>query len=263
MKELFKGVTKNDLLKLKDSKAVPITAHSHEVVVPVVYATRVKEFMRKEGMRVPLKPEELQTLKQKAKQTEGEMEAYAKGGTIKLKKVRAKKIKINKDVVKKGNVKQIVNIKLGEKVIRRPSTRAKAISKDMIPIRPGVSTFPISNQPSYERMIPSSGATTNIPLPTTSNVASVSSLVKPQAMPATVKPTVTDVLRRSSVAREAAKVARQKGLPPGAVRDATGRIFTTYSPEGQLQPMTASMMESLKGKPKPPPPPPPRGAPGF
>jgi len=241
MKELFKGVTKNDLLKLKDSKAVPITAHSHEVVVPVVYATRVKEFMRKEGMRVPLKPEELQTLKQKAKETDGKMEAYAKGGTIKLKKVRAKKIKINKDVVKKGNVKQIVNIKLGEqaKIIRRPSARAKAIGKENIPIRPGVSTYPISNEPSYSRMIPSTGATTNIPLPTTSNVAAVSSIAKPQSMPTTVKPTVVDVLRGSSVAREAAKVARQKGLPPGAIRDARGNVYTTYTPEGPLQRMIA------------------------
>jgi len=111
MKELFNGVTKNDLLKLKDSKAVPITAHSHEVVVPVVYATRVKEFMRKEGMRVPLKPEELQTLTQRAKNTEGKMEEYAKGGTIKAKKTKAKKVKPSQTIIKKGNVKQIVNIK--------------------------------------------------------------------------------------------------------------------------------------------------------
>jgi len=232
MKELFNGVTKNDLLKLKNSKAVPITAHSHEVVVPVVYATRVKEFMRKEGMRVPLKPEELQTLKQKAKETDGKMEAYAKGGTIKLKKVRAKKIKINKDVVKKGNVKQIVNIKLGEKVIRRPSTRAKAISRENIPIRPGVSTFPISNQPSYERMIPSTGAVTNVPLPTTSNVAAVSSIAKPQAMPVTVKPTVVDVLRGSSVAKEAALVGQRRIEAQRQAVEAVPRRYTGLTERG-------------------------------
>jgi len=169
MKELFNGVTKNDLLKLKDSKAVPITAHSHEVVVPVVYATRVKEFMRKEGMRVPLKPEELQTLKQKAKETDGKMEAYAKGGTIKGKKGKAKgKAKVKATtVIKRGDVKQIVNIKLGEKakIIRRPSARAKAIGKENIPIRPGVSTYAISNEPSYSRMIPSTGAIMDAPKP--------------------------------------------------------------------------------------------------
>ena len=250
MKELFKGVTKNDLLKLKDSKAVPITAHSHEVVVPVVYATRVKEFMRKEGMRVPLKPEELQTLKQKAKQTDGKMEAYAKGGTIKLKKVRARKIKINKDVVKKGNVKQIVNIKLGEKVIRRPSTRAKAISKDMIPIRPGVSTFPISNQPAYERMIPSTGAVTNVPLPTTSNVASVSSLVKPQSMPTTVKPTVVDVLRGSSVAKQAAlagqrRMEAQRQAAEAVPRKYTGLTERAPGNQGRLRPKVAVTSEKV------------------
>lgn len=189
MKELFNGVTKNDLLKLKNSKAVPITAHSHEVVVPVVYATRVKEFMRKEGMRVPLKPEELQTLKQKARQTEGEMEAYAKGGTIKGKKAKAKakgKAKVKATtVIKRGNIKQIVNIKLGEKakIIRRPSARAKAIGKDNIPIRPGVSTYAISNEPSYSRMIPSTGATTNTPLPTTATMPSAQETVKSIAGP--------------------------------------------------------------------------------
>jgi hypothetical protein len=126
---ILNGVSKNDLLKLKHSKPVPIIAHSSEVVVPVVYATRVKEFMKKEGMKVPLAPEELKTLKQVAHKMEGTPEPYAKGGTIKLKKVRAKKIKINKNVVKKGNIKQVVNIKLGEKVIRKPSARAKAIGK--------------------------------------------------------------------------------------------------------------------------------------
>ena len=168
MKELFNGVTKNDLLKLKNSKAVPITAHSHEVVVPVVYATRVKEFMRKEGMRVPLKPEELQTLKQKAKETEGKMEEYAKGGTIKGKKAKKGKAKAKiTSVIKKGNIKQIVNIKLGEKakIIRRPSARAKAIGKENIPIRPGVSTYPMSTEPSYSRMIPSTGAIMDAPKP--------------------------------------------------------------------------------------------------
>lgn len=225
--QILNGITKNDLLKLKASKAVPIIAHSNEVVVPVVYATRVKQFMKNEGMRVPLAPEELKTLKQVAHKMEGKAEAYAKGGTIKLKKVRAKKIKINKDVVKKGNIKQVVNIKLGEKVIRRPSVRAKAISRENIPIRPGVSTYPITNQPSYERMIPSTGTITNVPLPTTtSNVAGVSTLVKPQSMPGTIKPTVVDVLRGASIAREAALVAERKQKAEQQAAEAIPRRYT-------------------------------------
>jgi hypothetical protein len=211
MSGILKGVTKNDLLKLKGSKPVPITAHSNEVVVPVVYATRVKQFMKKEGMSVPLSPEQLSTLKSKARDTVGTMDSsYAVGGSIKLKKVRAKKIKINRNVVKKGNIKQVVNIKLGDRVIRRPSVRAKAIGKENIPIRAGVSTYPISTEPAYSRMIPSTGTITNVPLPTTTNVAEVSSLVKPASLPTTVKLTVADVLRGSNVARQAALVGQKR-----------------------------------------------------
>jgi hypothetical protein len=185
MKDLLKGVTKNDLLKLKNSKAVPITAHSHEVVVPVVYATRVKEFMRKEGMRVPLKPEELQALKQKARDTEGEMEEYAKGGTIKLKKVKAKKIKI-KSISKSNVLKNVIKINVGAKpnVVRRAvQPRAKPVGKENQAIRPGVSTYP-----SYTTMYSSSGimpqqAQTLQAYQTTSNVAGQSSLLKEQSKP--------------------------------------------------------------------------------
>lgn len=163
---ILDGVSKNDLLKLKHSKPVPIIAHSSEVVVPVVYATRVKEFMKKEGMKVPLAPEELKTLKQVARKMDGTPEAYAKGGTIKGKKGKKAKAKVT-SVIKKGNIKQIVNIKLGEKakIIRRPSARAKAIGKDNIPIRPGVSTYPMGIEPSYSRMIPSTGAIMDAPKP--------------------------------------------------------------------------------------------------
>lgn len=181
---ILDGVSKNDLLKLKHSKPVPIIAHSSEVVVPVVYATRVKEFMKKEGMKVPLAPEELKTLKQVARKMDGTPEPYAKGGTVKGKKAKKGKAKAT-SIIKKGNIKQIVNIKLGEKakIIRRPSARAKAIGKENIPIRPGVSTYPMSTEPSYSRMIPSTGATTNIPLPTTTTMPSAQETVKSIAGP--------------------------------------------------------------------------------
>jgi hypothetical protein len=185
MKDLLKGVTKNDLLKLKNSKAVPITAHSHEVVVPVVYATRVKEFMRKEGMRVPLKPEELQALKQKARDTEGEMEEYAKGGTIKLKKVKAKKIKI-KSISKSNVLKNVIKINVGAKpnVVRRAvQPRAKPVGKENQAIRPGVSTYPAySTMYSSSGIMPPQGQTLQA-YQTTSNVAGQSSLLKEQSKP--------------------------------------------------------------------------------
>lgn len=191
---ILNGVTKNDLLKLKNSKAVPITAHSHEVVVPVVYATRVKQFMKREGMRVPLEPEELSALKKKARDTEGTMDAsMAVGGTIKPKKKKSKKEVKKGTVIKKGNIKQVVNIKLGSRVIRTPSTRAKVLGKENIPIRPGVSSYPMTTEPAYSRMIPSTGAFIQPTKPQSLMIEDAkpplsSSVVKPGSMPLVLRP---------------------------------------------------------------------------
>jgi hypothetical protein len=147
------------------------------------------------------------------------MEEYAKGGTIKPKKVRAKKAKPSQTIIKKGNVKQIVNIKLGEKVIRRPSARAKAIGRENIPIRPGVSSYPITNQPSYERMIPSTGAITIQSLPQTSTdiVPTSQTLAKSDILSSTIKPSTVDILRKSEIGRQAAVVG-QKRIDAGQAR---------------------------------------------
>jgi hypothetical protein len=190
---ILNGVTKNDLLKLKNSKAVPITAHSHEVVVPVVYATRVKQFMKREGMRVPLEPEELSALKKKARDTEGTMDAsMAVGGTIKPKKKKSKKEVKKGTVIKKGNIKQVVNIKLGSRVIRTPSTRAKVLGKENIPIRPGVSSYPMTTEPAYSRMIPSTGAFTQPTKPQSLMIEDKlplsSAIVKPSVIPPVMRP---------------------------------------------------------------------------
>lgn len=202
----IKGVTKNDLLKLKHSKPVPIVAHSMEVVVPVVYSTRVKEFMKREGMKVPLSPEQLSGLKKKARETEGEPDpSYAVGGIVKSrakerkrlvkglipsdllskKRKRAAKVKApgkrlkDSDLKKPSNVKQVVNISL-QKIMRTPSTRAKPASN--LPIRPGASIAPTTTEPYYQRLVtPTMPPNTTVPgtAPvTTSNVAPVSSLVK-------------------------------------------------------------------------------------
>jgi len=64
-------ITKNDLLKLKDSKAVPITAHSHEVIVPVVFASKVNKFLEREGIKLPLTHHQLSEYKKKAAKTPG------------------------------------------------------------------------------------------------------------------------------------------------------------------------------------------------
>ena len=66
-------ISKNDLLKLKDSKPIPITAHTHEVVVPVVYASKVNKFLKKEGIKLPLTHHQLADLKRKAAKVHGKM----------------------------------------------------------------------------------------------------------------------------------------------------------------------------------------------
>lgn len=65
--------TKKDLLKLKDSKPVPITAHSHEVIVPVVYADMVNKYLESKGVKLPLSHHQLAEMKR---------EAHAIGGTL-------------------------------------------------------------------------------------------------------------------------------------------------------------------------------------
>lgn len=202
----IKGVTKNDLLKLKHSKPVPIVAHSGELIIPVAYSSRVKEFIKKEGMKIPLSPEQLAGLKKKARETEGEPDpSYAVGGTVKSrakerkrlvkgiipsdllskKRKRASKVKApgkrlkEGDLKKPSNVKQVVNISL-HKIMRTPSTRAKPASN--LPIRPGASIAPTGVEPYYQRLVtPPMPSNTTLPgtAPvTTSNVAAVSSLVK-------------------------------------------------------------------------------------
>ena len=66
--------TKADLAKLKDSKPVPVIAHSHEVIVPVVYSGLVNSFLEKKGIHLPLTHHQLATMKHDAG-----VSGYAKG----------------------------------------------------------------------------------------------------------------------------------------------------------------------------------------
>ena len=67
-------ISKNDLLKLKASKPIPITAHTHEIVVPVVFASKVNEFLKKEGIKLPLTHHQLAEYKRKAAKVHGKIE---------------------------------------------------------------------------------------------------------------------------------------------------------------------------------------------
>ena len=83
---------KADLAKLKDSKPVPIIAHSHEVIVPVVYSGMVNRFLEHKGIHLPLTHHQLADMKREA-----DVPGYAKGtkDLKKKKKKRAKKAKKN------------------------------------------------------------------------------------------------------------------------------------------------------------------------
>lgn len=65
------NITRNGLLALKDSKPVPITAHSHEIIIPCVYTETVKKFMKAKGIELPLDPHKLAELRRIAKATPG------------------------------------------------------------------------------------------------------------------------------------------------------------------------------------------------
>lgn len=75
---------KNDLLKLKESKGVPVLAHSHETIVPVVYSSLVNNFLKSKGIKLPLTHQQLKDFKDKAKKLEGhpKLEEFAKGGLV-------------------------------------------------------------------------------------------------------------------------------------------------------------------------------------
>jgi hypothetical protein len=68
------NITRKGLLALKDSKPVPITAHSHEIVVPCVYTETVKKMMKAKGIELPLSHAKLAELRKIAKATPGHYE---------------------------------------------------------------------------------------------------------------------------------------------------------------------------------------------
>jgi len=88
---------KEDLARLKDSKPIQITAHTHECIVPVVYSGMVNRFLEKKGVHLPLTHHQLADMKREAG-TPG----YAKG-TKDLKKKKgkgkAKAVNVSQNVV--------------------------------------------------------------------------------------------------------------------------------------------------------------------
>ena len=97
--------TKADLAKLKDSKPVHIIAHSHETIVPVVYAGMVNRFLESKGVKLPLTHHQLAVMKHDAG-TSG----YAKG-TMNLQQQKVSQ----KVVIHLGEKKKKRKRKVGKK----------------------------------------------------------------------------------------------------------------------------------------------------
>lgn len=115
-----KNITRNGLLALKDSKPVPITAHSHEIIVPCVYTETVKKFMKAKGIDLPLSPHKLAELRKIAKETPGKyqpdqkekLESMARGGSV-----------IHSTT--KGRGHQVVNVVIGGGAMGQRKKRKK------------------------------------------------------------------------------------------------------------------------------------------
>jgi hypothetical protein len=123
------NITKKGLLALKDSKPVPITAHSHEIVVPCVYTETVKKMMKAKGIELPLSHAKLAELRKIAKATPGHYEpdkddkaggsSHAKGTM----NVGGKKNQASQQIAKQTQKVQIfLDRRTGRKKTRRPRT---------------------------------------------------------------------------------------------------------------------------------------------
>ena len=111
----MKQYTKSDLLKLKDSKPVPIIAHSHELVVPVVYADMTKKYLEKKGITLPLTHKELNGMKKEA-------QSLAKGGNVKN----------IKDIKNIKNVKGQQQVATQKVIINLGKTKRRRIKKKKV-----------------------------------------------------------------------------------------------------------------------------------
>jgi hypothetical protein len=112
-----------DLEKLKDSKPIPIIAHTGECIVPVVYTGMVNKFLKEKGIQLPLTHHQLADMKREAG-TPG----YAKG-THSL-KATSTKTHTKEDGHQVQNVTQRVIVRLDghhgkKKVIQRRKPKKK------------------------------------------------------------------------------------------------------------------------------------------
>jgi chorismate mutase len=142
--------TKADLAKLKDSKPVPVIAHSHEVIVPVVYSGLVNSFLEKKGIHLPLTHHQLALMKHDAG-----VSGYAKG--------------THNVQVAKQSQKVVVNIHQrkakGKKAKKGKTTKAFANAIPAAPHNATQSLFDSLRPNNYELIRPNVRSTYSQPTP--------------------------------------------------------------------------------------------------
>jgi hypothetical protein len=150
-----KNVTKKGLLALKDSKPVPITAHSHEIIVPCVYTETVKKMMKEKGIVLPLTPAKLAELRKIAKATPGQYKAdpdEKAGGTSHAKGTTNVAVSI-KNIIGSYQGRQGVRRKRGRGVGAGRSKIITSRASGLIPAPPSMHPGMVVN-PNYNLIRP-------------------------------------------------------------------------------------------------------------
>jgi hypothetical protein len=172
-KHLLRNVDKESLLKLKDSKPVSITAHSHEIIIPCAYTSVVGKFLDKKGIKLPLDPHDLAEMKRIAKKTPGSIKDYE---TEEEKSRSHAKGTTNLQAVRQ-NQKVIVNVHPPARKLRVKRRRpvAKPLVSGAIPMsagnrHPGVANMFNSLPPSNYNLIRAFSGINNNPFVEASKV---------------------------------------------------------------------------------------------
>ena len=142
------NITKKGLLCLKDSKPVPITAHSGECIIPCIYTETVKKVLKAKGIELPLTPAKLAEARKIAKTIPGHYKHdpdEKEGGTSHAKGTTNVTVNI-KNVIPHG--RQGVRRKRGGRKGAGRSNIITARASGLIP------TPPTINQPSFNLVRP-------------------------------------------------------------------------------------------------------------
>lgn len=156
------NITKKGLLCLKDSKPVPITAHSGECIIPCIYTETVKKVLKAKGIELPLTPAKLAEARKLAKTIPGHYKhdpsekpggsSHAKGTTnvtVNIKNVLPTVAKNRRRgrQVGKGRSK-IIMARASGLIPAPPSIHPKmAVNPNYNLIRPFVANTPIGYEP--------------------------------------------------------------------------------------------------------------------